>query len=166
MSACSGPAAVLAQVDLGGVPNMSLTTPTPLASGTCASCPTSPSAYVPFAAEPPEGPVETLRPVTLTPPARYDEDLITIPKYAGKTNEQFTRLLLNVTVLASAKADAMFERRLVVFDPLADGAPPSTTRCGTGTTRSASRSMAGTSTRTRPFCGPGCGANGSNTRWS
>lgn len=65
-----------------------------------------------------------LRPVALTPLAQYDDDLITIPKYAGKTNEQFTQLLLNVTVLASARAPEMVERRLVVLDPL----------CGRGTT--------------------------------
>src|SRR6266581_1668334 len=60
----------------------------------------------------------------LAPLAWFDEDLITIPKYAGKTNEQFTRLLLNVTLLASAAAPAMLERRLTVLDPL----------CGRGTT--------------------------------
>ncbi|HEY8453129.1 MAG: SAM-dependent methyltransferase [Micromonosporaceae bacterium] len=70
------------------------------------------------------GPWPLLRPVQLRPLAHYDDDLITIPKYAGKTNEQFTQLLLNITVLASAKADGMLERRLVVLDPL----------CGRGTT--------------------------------
>ncbi|MFC0006182.1 TRM11 family SAM-dependent methyltransferase [Micromonospora siamensis] len=67
---------------------------------------------------------DLLRPVPLHPLARYDSDLITIPKYAGKTNEQFTRLLLNATVLASASAPGMLDRQLVVLDPL----------CGRGTT--------------------------------
>jgi SAM-dependent methyltransferase len=67
---------------------------------------------------------ELLRPVPLAALARFDSDLITIPKYAGKTNEQFTRLLLNVTVLASASANRMLDGRLVVCDPL----------CGRGTT--------------------------------
>lgn len=67
---------------------------------------------------------DLLRPVELTPLRRFDDDLITIPKYAGKTNEQFTRLLLNVTLLASASAPAMLDRRLTVLDPL----------CGRGTT--------------------------------
>src|SRR5947209_448821 len=67
---------------------------------------------------------DLLRPVPLTPLARFDDDLVTIPKYAGKTNEQFTRLLLNVTLLASAAAPAMLNRRLTVLDPL----------CGRGTT--------------------------------
>jgi len=60
-----------------------------------------------------------LRPVELTPLARYDSDLITIPKYAGKTNEQFTKLLLNLTLLASASAPRMLDGALVVGDPLA-----------------------------------------------
>lgn len=67
---------------------------------------------------------ELLRPVPLRPLARFDDDLITIPKYAGKTNEQFTRLLLNVTLLASASAGAMLDRPVTVLDPL----------CGRGTT--------------------------------
>ena len=65
-----------------------------------------------------------LRPVPLTPLDRYDDDLITIQKYAGKTNEQFTKLLLNVTLLSSASAGDMLSRRLRVLDPL----------CGRGTT--------------------------------
>ncbi len=67
---------------------------------------------------------DLLRPVALTPLARYDSDLITIPKYAGKTNEQFTRLLLNVTVLASGSAPRFLDGGIVVGDPL----------CGRGTT--------------------------------
>ncbi len=41
-----------------------------------------------------------LRPVALPHPDLLDDDLVTIPKYQGKTNEQFTRLLVNVTVAA------------------------------------------------------------------
>jgi hypothetical protein len=67
---------------------------------------------------------DLLRPATLTPLARYDSDLITIPKYAGKTNEQFTKLLLNLTLLASASAEKMLDGHLSVCDPL----------CGRGTT--------------------------------
>ncbi|HET9649873.1 MAG TPA: site-specific DNA-methyltransferase, partial [Microlunatus sp.] len=43
---------------------------------------------------------ELLRPVPLVRPDRFEDDLVTIPKYAGKTNEQFTRLLLDVTLAA------------------------------------------------------------------
>ncbi|HEV7653360.1 MAG TPA: SAM-dependent methyltransferase [Mycobacteriales bacterium] len=67
---------------------------------------------------------ELLRPVPLRPLDRYDDDLITIQKYSGKTNEHFTKLLLNVTVLSSAFAGDLLDRRLRVLDPL----------CGRGTT--------------------------------
>ncbi|WP_199511912.1 TRM11 family SAM-dependent methyltransferase [Nucisporomicrobium flavum] len=62
---------------------------------------------------------DLLRPVPLSPLARFDSDLITIPKYAGKTNEQFTKLLLNLTLLASASAERMLDKQLTVCDPLA-----------------------------------------------
>ncbi|MEV4707613.1 SAM-dependent methyltransferase [Actinoplanes sp. NPDC049316] len=62
---------------------------------------------------------DLLRPVPLSPLARFDSDLITIPKYAGKTNEQFTKLLLNLTLLASASAGRMLDKQLTVCDPLA-----------------------------------------------
>ncbi len=65
-----------------------------------------------------------LRPVDLHRLDRYDDDLITIQKYQGKTNEQFTKLLLNVTLMASAFAGQMLDRKLSVLDPL----------CGRGTT--------------------------------
>lgn len=65
-----------------------------------------------------------LRPVGLTRLDRFDDDLITIPKYVGKTNEQFTKLLLNVTVLSSDSAPELLTRRLRVLDPM----------CGRGTT--------------------------------
>lgn len=57
-----------------------------------------------------------LRPLQLPDVEVLDEDLITIPKYQGKTNEQFTRLLLNVT-LASVQREADGPRQ--VLDPLA-----------------------------------------------
>ncbi|MEV6346059.1 SAM-dependent methyltransferase [Actinoplanes sp. NPDC051851] len=67
---------------------------------------------------------ELLRPCALSPLGRYDSDLITIPKYAGKTNEQFTKLVLNLTLLGSASAERMLDGGLTVLDPL----------CGRGTT--------------------------------
>ncbi len=65
-----------------------------------------------------------LRPVPLRRLDRYDDDLLTILKYPGKTNEQFTKLLLNVTLASSAFAGELGSRRLAVLDPL----------CGRGTT--------------------------------
>jgi SAM-dependent methyltransferase len=67
---------------------------------------------------------ELLRPVPLRRLDRYDDDLLTILKYQGKTNEQFTKLLLNVTLASSDFAGAAGSRRLSVLDPL----------CGRGTT--------------------------------
>lgn len=62
-----------------------------------------------------------LRPLDLSVLAWFPSDLITIQRYRGKTNEQFTHLLLNVTV---AMSDAATERsaegsRVRVVDPVA-----------------------------------------------
>jgi SAM-dependent methyltransferase len=65
-----------------------------------------------------------LKPVELHRIDRSDDDLITILKYQGKTNEQFTKLLLNVTLMSSAFAAELGSRKLAVLDPL----------CGRGTT--------------------------------
>ncbi|HJE50635.1 MAG TPA: site-specific DNA-methyltransferase [Tessaracoccus flavescens] len=59
---------------------------------------------------------ELLRPVALPRPFVLDDDLVTIPKYQGKTNEQFTQLLLNVT-LAAITREPTGPRQ--VLDPLA-----------------------------------------------
>jgi hypothetical protein len=60
---------------------------------------------------------ELLRPVVVEPLARFDDDLITIPKYAGKTNEHFTKLLLNVTAMATRWG--FLDRKFTVLDPVA-----------------------------------------------
>ncbi|WP_207782024.1 TRM11 family SAM-dependent methyltransferase [Phytoactinopolyspora limicola] len=65
-----------------------------------------------------------LAPVTGRRLDRYDDDLLTILKYRGKTNEQFTKLLLNVTAAAMGSAESFLSRQLRVLDPL----------CGRGTT--------------------------------
>jgi SAM-dependent methyltransferase len=65
-----------------------------------------------------------LRPVGTTPLDLFSSDLLTILKYPGKTNEQFTKLLLNVTALSTDHPGDLLERRLRVLDPL----------CGRGTT--------------------------------
>ena len=65
-----------------------------------------------------------LRPIKLEALDRYDSDLLSILKFAGKTNQHFTRMLLNVTLMASSFAAQMQSERLTVFDPL----------CGRGTT--------------------------------
>ncbi|MBO0844873.1 MAG: SAM-dependent methyltransferase [Nocardioides sp.] len=67
---------------------------------------------------------DTFRPVPLRRLDCLDDDLLTILKYQGKTQELFTKLLLNVTVLSSCSAGRMLTGRLRVLDPL----------CGRGTT--------------------------------
>jgi hypothetical protein len=67
-----------------------------------------------------------LRPIELSPLDRWDDDLITIQRYSGKTNEQFTKLLMNLAVVVGHGGDALRPAgaRLRVADPL----------CGRGTT--------------------------------
>ncbi len=62
---------------------------------------------------------ELLRPVPLARTERFDDDLLSIPKYPGKTNEQLTRVLLNVTLASTAWAPDMASRRFSVLDPMA-----------------------------------------------
>ena len=63
---------------------------------------------------------DRLRPIEIVSPDLFDDDLVTIPKYPGKTNEQFTRLLINVT-LASMRRQS--SGPISILDPL----------CGRGT---------------------------------
>ncbi|MGH8791241.1 MAG: TRM11 family SAM-dependent methyltransferase [Stackebrandtia sp.] len=67
---------------------------------------------------------DVLRPVPLSRLDLFGDDLLTILKYAGKTNEDFTKLLLNVTAMATTPPGDLITRRMRVFDPL----------CGRGTT--------------------------------
>lgn len=66
---------------------------------------------------------DRLLPVEVPIPDLFDDDLVTIPKYPGKTNEQFTRLLINIT-LASMRRPA--GGAVTILDPM----------CGRGTTLS------------------------------
>ncbi|MFI7706216.1 TRM11 family SAM-dependent methyltransferase [Nonomuraea sp. NPDC049480] len=104
------------ETTIGGVPYVTFETAEPLAQADVALLSNLSSVYAIFGIE-----GELLRPLRMQPLDRLTSDLITIQKYAGKTNEHFTKLLLNVTVLASGKG---LGERLSVFDPL----------CGRGTT--------------------------------
>src|SRR5437879_483978 len=53
---------------------------------------------------------DLLRPVGITPLDKFDSDLLTIQKYPGKTNELFTKLLLNVTLLSTTEPRAVLDR--------------------------------------------------------
>jgi len=59
---------------------------------------------------------ELLRPVELVNTDRFADDLVTIPKYQGKTNEQFTRLLVNVTAASMSRRPP---GPISLLDPLA-----------------------------------------------
>ena len=110
----------MSEATIGGVPYVTFAADG-LGAGDVAFLANLSSAYALFEVE--DG---LLRPVELRPLDRFDDDLITIPKYPGKTNEQFTKLLLNVTLLSSAFSRSMLDRSFAVLDPL----------CGRGTTLS------------------------------
>lgn len=71
---------------------------------------------------------DRLLPVQVRTPDLFDDDLVTIPKYPGKTNEQFTRLLINVT-LAAMRREA--RGPISILDPM----------CGRGTTLSTAMTL-------------------------
>jgi SAM-dependent methyltransferase len=102
--------------EIGGLPYVTFETDGPLESADVALLSNLSSVYALF-----EVTGELLRPLPMSPLDRLSSDLITIQKYAGKTNEHFTKLLLNVTALATGFP---LGGRLSVFDPM----------CGRGTT--------------------------------
>ena len=120
-SVLDGRIADIGAATIGGVPYVTFAVEGGLSDKDAAFLANLSAAYALFEVAGADG---LLRPVALRPLARYDDDLLTIQKYAGKTNELFTKLLLNVTVLGSAFAGQMLDRRLRVLDPL----------CGRGTT--------------------------------
>ncbi|MEV0623967.1 SAM-dependent methyltransferase [Nonomuraea sp. NPDC050404] len=105
-----------AEQRIGGVPYVTFETTSPLSEPDVRLLSNLSSVYAVFGME-----GELLRPLAMQSRDRLSSDLITIQKYAGKTNEHFTKLLLNVTALAGDKGLA---DGLSVFDPL----------CGRGTT--------------------------------
>lgn len=67
---------------------------------------------------------DLLRPLTVAPRAVMDEDVTTIQRYSGKTNEAFTHLLVNVALAESGRfADLLGGERVTLLDPA----------CGRGT---------------------------------
>jgi hypothetical protein len=78
-----------------------------------------------WAAFAPQG-EELLRPVPLPTVFHHGSELETTLRYPGKTNEQFTALLLNLAAGLSTRRAGMFDGTLSVLDPM----------CGRGTTLS------------------------------
>lgn len=109
---------------LGGVPYLTFTSNGDLGEREIGHLSTLSGLYALFRRE-----GDALVPIDLAPLRHLDDDLLTIQKYAGKTNELFTRLLLNVTLWASAAGPDLVggadrKRPIRVLDPL----------CGRGTT--------------------------------
>lgn len=65
---------------------------------------------------------ELLKPLSISPTVYFEDDLISIQKYSGKTNEYFTKLLLNAAILSS-NFKTEWTKKLHVLDPM----------CGKGT---------------------------------
>ncbi|GAA4890886.1 SAM-dependent methyltransferase [Tessaracoccus lubricantis] len=108
-------ATVIAEETLAGVGYLSFDAPE-LNEGQLHAVARQSAAFALFADESqPEGSA-MLRPVALPQPFLLDDDLVTMPKYQGKTNEQFTHLLLGVT-LAAVTREPTGPRQ--VLDPLA-----------------------------------------------
>lgn len=107
----------VAVADLAGVPYVVLRADAPLDGEDLRAVAALSTAHALFERRAWPGGGEALRPVRLPRVDRYDDDLVTIPRYAGKTNEHLTRLLVN---LATAALDGRSPgRRLRLLDPLA-----------------------------------------------
>ncbi|MFE0688673.1 SAM-dependent methyltransferase [Streptomyces sp. JH002] len=112
----------VAAAELGGVPYVTFRAPE-LTAGQLRHVANLSSLYALFLIEgEPDAPA--LRPVPVERLDRFPSDLITIQKYPGKTNEDFTKLLLNVTAMACDAPQRLLSGGLRVLDPL----------CGRGTT--------------------------------
>jgi hypothetical protein len=108
----------IAETEIGGVPYVTFGAPE-LSDRDVALLSNLSALYAMFTVE-----GELLRPVRVRPLDVFDSDLLTIQRYAGKTNELFTKLVLNVTALSTDRPADLVDARLRVFDPL----------CGRGTT--------------------------------
>jgi hypothetical protein len=108
----------LAETSMGGVPYISLTA-TEFTSEDVAFLSNLSSLHALFEIE-----GELLRPILIQPLDKFGSDLVSIQKYSGKTNEHFTKLLLNVTAVSTATAGKFLDGALKILDPV----------CGRGTT--------------------------------
>jgi hypothetical protein len=111
----------IAAAPLGRATGVVLTTTEPLTGDDRRIVATCASALVLFEADGPH-----LTAVEAEPLAAYPDDLLTTLKYAGKTNEQFTALMVNLALAASRRGfgAAVAGEPVRLLDPL----------CGRGTT--------------------------------
>ncbi|MEW2294616.1 SAM-dependent methyltransferase [Streptomyces sp. NPDC006743] len=109
----------VAVTEIGGVPYVTFTAE-PLSDTAVSLLSNLSSLYALFTVEQPD----VLRPVVKKPLDLFSSDLLTIQKYAGKTNEDFTKLLVNVTALATDTPGGLLTGEMRLFDPM----------CGRGTT--------------------------------
>lgn len=119
-AALDGKLHAFGETKLGGVDYLTFTTPEPLSAEDLAMLSNTSSLYALFEVVD----QRLLRSVALSPLDRFDSDLMTIQKYSGKTNELFTKLLVNVTCTALDEPRSMLSGSLRLLDPL----------CGRGTT--------------------------------
>lgn len=119
-TALEGSVLDIGKTRLGGVDYITFSSPGPLSAADIDLLSNVSSLYALFELLP----GGLLKPVALHPVDRFDSDLLTIQKYMGKTNELFTKLLVNVTCLAMTEPRAMVTRPMRLLDPL----------CGRGTT--------------------------------
>ncbi|HEX4704630.1 MAG TPA: SAM-dependent methyltransferase, partial [Pseudonocardiaceae bacterium] len=113
-----GRLADLAETSIGGVPCVTFTA-SGLSDDDVALLSNLSALYALFQIE-----GELLRPVPLRRLDAFDSDLLTIQKYSGKTNELFTKLVLNVTALSTDRPRDLLDGRMRILDPM----------CGRGTT--------------------------------
>lgn len=107
-----GRATELEAVEIGGVPYVVFS----CTDGDVGFVADASAAYALFSVEDESEAGGLLRPVSLERLDRFDDDLVTIPRYVGKTNEQFTKLLLNVALAAWGGSPWSAAR---VLDPVA-----------------------------------------------
>jgi hypothetical protein len=120
-AACGGRARDVTAERWGGVDYLAFTVDGGLADAERAIVANLSGTHALFACE-----GDLLRPVEVAVRAEQDDDVRTIPRYPGKTNEQFTHLLVNVALAAAGDAFArLLDGGTVrLLDPV----------CGRGTT--------------------------------
>jgi len=116
-----GTVADASQTTIGGVGYVGFETTAPLGDRAIAIVSNLSSAHALFRRE-----GDLLAPIEIRRADCYDDDLLTTQRYVGKTNEAFTKLLVNLTLAANpAAVDRRCDgERLRLVDPL----------CGRGTT--------------------------------